>query len=341
MWPAVVEPVIDRLRRLDRSLRRTAKRSQRAREIYRWLMGRRQRLYLSLSAARSRFPKDEDRGVNPANMVWIFCTSRSGSTWLRSMLAELTGGKVWEEPKVGQLFGNFHNKAQEGQLGSPNFIMGEPTRGGWIHSIRNFTLDGARYAHPFIRLEDYLVIKEPDGAGGAPLLMEALPESRMVLLVRDPRDVAASALDATKKGSWMYETMDRVGWKQKEMSDRNPNRFVRGRAHAYLRQIGNAKRAYDLHTGPKALVRYEDLKSDTLSVMEEVCAALEIPAEKNELVRVVEKHSWENVPEKEKGGGKFYRKGTPGGWREDLTPEQAALVEKITAPLLEELYPPS
>ena len=48
-----------------------------------------------------------------------------------------------------------------------------------------------------------------------------------------------------------------------------------------------------------------------------------------------------NVPKQEKGGGKFYRKGTSGGWKEDLTPEQAALVEKITAPLLEEMYPES
>ena len=68
--------------------------------------------------------------MNPANMVWIFCTSRSGSTWLRSMLAELTGAKVWEEPKVGQLFGNFYDAAQKGQLGSTNFILGEPTRRG-------------------------------------------------------------------------------------------------------------------------------------------------------------------------------------------------------------------
>jgi hypothetical protein len=30
--------------------------------------------------------------------------------------------------------------------------------------------------------------------------MEALLESRMVLLVRDPRDVAASVLDAMRKG---------------------------------------------------------------------------------------------------------------------------------------------
>jgi hypothetical protein len=56
------------------------------------------------------------------------------------------------------------------------------------------------------------------------------------------------------------------------------------------------------------------------------------------LARAVEKHSWEYIPEEEKGEGKFYRKATPGGWREDLTPEQAKIVEEITAPLLKELY---
>ncbi len=35
----------------------------------------------------------------------------------------------------------------------------------------------------------------------------------------------------------------------------------------------------------------------------------------------------------------FYSKATPGGWREDLTPEQARIVERITASLFEELYP--
>jgi hypothetical protein len=35
-------------------------------------------------------------------MIWIFCTARSGSTWLRSMLHELVEGGVWEEPKVGR-----------------------------------------------------------------------------------------------------------------------------------------------------------------------------------------------------------------------------------------------
>jgi Sulfotransferase domain len=61
--------------------------------------------------------------------------------------------------------------------------------------------------------------------------------------------------------------------------------------------------------------------------------------DEGELERVVEKHSWENIPEEEKGEGKFYRKATPGGWREDLSPEQAEAIERITAPLMKELYP--
>ena len=89
---------------------------------------------------------------------------------------------------------------------------------------------------------------------------------------------------------------------------------------------------------PRSSVRYEDLRADTLGTMRRIYATLGIPVDEGELARAVEKHSWENIPEKKKGGGKFYRKATPGGWREDLTPKQIKQVERITAPLLEEYY---
>lgn len=330
------------MRGLDRALRRTAKRSRKVRRLYQRALGARQRVYLSAADFRKRLGRDYASecvsGVNPEMVVWIFCTSRSGSTWLRRMLVDLTGGKVWEEPKVGQLFGNFHEKAQKEQLESRDFVLGAPTRKGWAGSIRSFVLDGVRYVHPFIGPEQYLIVKEPDGAVGAPLLMEALPESRMVLLVRDPRDVAASAFDATRQGNWMYEATGDAE-RRNRLVRKRPEGFVRARARAYVRQMGNAKRAYDAHEGPKALIRYEDLKADTLGVMRRSCSALKIPFEEETLARVVENHSWENVPEKEKGEGKFYRKATPGGWREDLTPKQVRVIEEVTGPLLEDLYP--
>jgi len=72
--------------------------------------------------------------------------------------------------------------------------------------------------------------------------------------------------------------------------------------------------------------------------MRHIYEKLEIPAEERDLARVVEKHAWENIPDGKKGAGKFYRKGSPGGWAENLTPEQVETVESITAPLLQRCY---
>ena len=73
--------------------------------------------------------------------------------------------------------------------------------------------------------------------------------------------------------------------------------------------------------------------------MRRIYSALEIPVDEGELLRAIEKHAWESIPQDQKGEGKFYRKAIPGSWREDLTAEQAQIVEKVVAPLLNQLYP--
>ena len=280
----------------------------------------------------------QPRGVNPENVIWIFCTARSGSTWLKSMLNDLVEGEVWEEPKVGRLFGEFYSRyAREkpNQLGRVNYVLGDPTREAWTKALRDFVLQTAWASHPSITPERYLIVKEPGGAIGAPLLMDALPESRMVLLVRDPRDFAASVLDAIKKGGWMYEGLDE--WARRDLSsERAVLRYLKVLSKQYVRQMSNGKKAFDSHEGRKIVLKYDDLREDTLGTMRHLCAALAIPVDEQRLARAVVRHSWEKVPEREKGAGKFYRKATSGGWQEYLTPEQAKIVEDITAPLMEE-----
>jgi len=273
-------------------------------------------------------------GVRPENMIWIFGTGRSGSTWLSSMMGDMSRQTLWGEPWVGALFGNFYYNQDEGLRQNPQFILGRH-RESWLKSIRNFVLDAAGATFPNLKKDDYLVIKEPNGSIGAPLLMEALPESRMILLVRDPRDVVASSMDAHREGSWHYTRRNL----QESLADEEPDAFVQRRAYKYLWYVGNSKRAYDDHQGPKVLVRYEELRADTLGTMERIYSSLGIPVDEAELSEAVKKYSWENIPEEEKGEGRFYRKAKPGGWREDLTPEQVKVVERITAPLLEEFYP--
>jgi hypothetical protein len=284
----------------------------------------------------------EAGGIRAENIVWIFGAGRTGSTWLAAMMDELKGQTVWREPLVGALFGNLYYDRAKHLIGKPgkHYILGDGYRHSWLGSIRAFVLREATGRFPEAAGPGrFLVIKEPNGSFGAPLLMEALPESRMVLLVRDPRDVTASSMDARRTGGWQYE--NRRKWKPKSPVDKDPDAFVRSRAESYLQRVGFAKQAYDAHKGRKALVRYEELRADTLGTMRRIYSELGISVDEGELRRAVEKHSWESIPEEKKGEGKFYRKATPGSWREDLTPEQAKTVEEITAPLLNELYPSS
>ena len=185
------------------------------------------------------------------------------------------------------------------------------------------------------------MIKEPHGSVGAPLLMKALPESRMIFLVRDPRDVAVSAMDAHRKGSRPSKrrmTKRPELFEEDQEADKQPDSFIEGHAKTYLHNIKLTEQAYKAHEGRKVQIRYEDLRADTLATMKLIYSALEIPVDEGELARVVEKRSWENIPEDEKGPGKIRRKASPKGWKDDLTPRQVEIIEKEAAPILDRFY---
>ncbi len=297
-------------------------------------------------AARRLAGRIGTRRIKAERVVWIFGAARVGSTWLASMMGDLGKNAVWNEPLIGAMLGDFHYERASHRANGPgkNYILGQMHSDIWQGAVRDLILKGA--AARFPEAGGHVVIKEPNGSKGAPLLMEALPKSKMILLVRDPRDALASSMDARREGSWRDERRkarsEARGTKvPKTMTDEDTKSFVKSRAAGYLQHMGNAKLAFDAHRGRKILVRYEDLRADTLGAMERICADLEVPTSEEELAAVVERHAWENIPEEDKGEGKIRRKAKPGGWREDLTEEQIKMVERITAPLLDEFYPES
>jgi hypothetical protein len=276
--------------------------------------------------------------VKPQNMIWIFGAGRTGSSWLSAMMADLEGHNRWNEPYVGNLFGaSYYVNVGERMRARDDFIFGERYRDAWLNSIRNFVLEGANVRFSGMDKGGYLVIKEPNGSMGAPLVMKALPESRMVLLVRDPRDVVSSALAAQRKGSWGDQWRANRGGES--LADTDPDEFVRRWSNSLMLNLGKTKEAYETHRGFKTVVRYEDLREHTLETMRRLYSHLEIPVDAGSLAYVVEKYSWENVPEVKKGPDKPHRKATPGGWREDLLSGQARVVEEITASILDDFYP--
>jgi hypothetical protein len=298
---------------------------------------RRQQRKIRLLQEAQGLTSPDRSGVRPENIVWIFGTARTGSTWLGSMMGARKGYWRWREPKMGHLFGYyFHRHGEKGILDSRYKEI-------WLRSIRSLVLGvaNAKLSGDVSKQGvEYLVVQEPNGSAGAPWLLEAFPESRMIFLVRDPRDVVASQLDAFKKGSWGYMFTVSAGQQEwpDSLADTDPNAFVENVANRYVRDIGYVKQAYDLHSGPKVLVLYEDLRADTMGTMRRMYSALGLRVKERELARAVDKHAWESIPEDQKGEGKLRRKAMPGGWEEDLTPEQREIVERLTAPLLKVFY---
>lgn len=292
-------------------------------------------------AGRWRLIGTRADAIAPGKIVWMFGTARTGSTWISSVMGEMDGYSRWHEPLVGHLFGNLYYVRAGHRTRDEHFVLGGDKR-LWLDAVRNFVLETATARFPEVAREEggYLIVKEPHGSIGAPLLMEALPESRMILLVRDPRDVVASNLDAHRKGSWTYDVVKKGGKeKQETLADSDPDNFVKSQAARYVRDIGNAREALEAHEGRKIVLKYEDLRADTLGSLKRMYTTLDLPFDMGQLERVVEKHAWENIPEDQKGKGKFYRKGKAQGWREDLTPAQVEIVEQFTGSLIEEFYP--
>ena len=250
------------------------------------------------------------------------------------MMAELENQERWHEPFVGLLFGGFiyeRLKEADDLLNSPTFIMGEPYREAWLKSIRNFVLEGAAARYPELREDQYLVIKEPNGSVGAPLLSEATPDSRLIFLIRDSRDVVASRLDSFREGSWARQNRD---YSTAEKLNAHTQRL----AEDYVRMVSKVQEAYDGHPGKKAFVRYEDLRYDTINVLKTMYDALEVEVDEAQLEAAVAKHSWARIPDEKKGKDKFFRKAQTGSWREDLSPEQIKIIEDTTGALLSRYY---
>lgn len=275
-------------------------------------------------------------GVPASNLIWVFSPGgRSGTSWLAAMLKGSLGARMWNEPLIGKMLGEFYTRRLNR---TPNFIFGEAHRESWERGIRLLILDGVKSRHPDAT-EKFVIMKEPSGTIGAPLLSQALPDSRMVLLIRDPRDIISSVLDGHKQGNWSGRGRRWRAANDDRTPNLEPDAMAKRRAHRLMEHMNQAREAFESHPGPKFQITYEDLRADSLPMMRRMLTELDVPIDETRLEEVVSKNTWENIPDEEKGEGKIRRKAKPGGFEEDLTPKQRAMIEQITEPLLDHYYP--
>ena len=262
------------------------------------------------------------------NLLWVFSYPRSGSTWLtRELLSH--GTHCWDEPLIGQHLACFVGKGDSGanrrlvdlQRDRQDYFFCDAYRDTWRFHARTLILN--RIHCQIQDLERPIVIKEPNGSMGADLIMACLPGSRMVVVLRDGRDVIDSLLDARAQGAWATDTSQAV----------SPDvrlAHIESEAYLWVERMTALLKLFAGHPGDlRYLLRYEHLRSNTRHELEKLYAFLGIDIPEDRLAKLVEKYTFENLPAKKKGKGKPRRSARPGAWKDNLTAEEQALLNEI------------
>jgi hypothetical protein len=281
-------------------------------------------------------------------LVWIFGSSRSGSTWLLRMLSEVDGVVPVDDPHLGHHLGVWRpiplawaaspdppdlTTLLDLKKEQPGYFFSERYRDHWWEPLRHlietrFEAQAQDHLDGF-RGDPTFVVKEP-GSHVAGLLTDLFPQSTLVFLLRDGRDVVDSWLDAYQDGSWAIPegAFPVAPWGRLAL--------VRWLAEVWVFRTNEVRRAYEARDPSlRAMVRYEELRSETARTLERICSAIGLPAGSAE--RIAERHSYEQVPADERGEAKAIRSASPGSWKENLTAEERQAAEEIMGPTLAEL----
>ncbi len=256
-------------------------------------------------------------------MVWLTGSGRSGSTWLGTQLLNHPENLIWDEPYIGNHFASVSD--WQTNRGDPYFLS-KKYQDVWKYHLRKLILNRAHAQ--FSTTAKNIIIKDPNAGFGAPAVVGALPDSKMIFLIRDGRDVVDSQINATNKGSW---NENGVIW----ATDKGRNERIKKFAKNWANSLKHVSFAFENHSPEnRLLVKYEDLRTDTLAQTKRVYSFLDVSITDEDLASKVDKYAFENIDEDLRGDGKFYRSAKVGGWKEAFSGEEHDTIMGISEPIL-------
>ena len=285
-------------------------------------------------------------------LCWIFGSSRSGSTWLLRMLSELDRVVPIDDPHLGHHLGVWRpiplawateqdppelRTLPDFKRDRRDYFFSDRYRDQWAPALRSlietrFDAQVHDVAASREVSDPMVVVKEP-GSHVADLLFSLFPNSRLIFLVRDGRDVVDSWMDAYSHGSW---ALDEGAY---PLAQEGRLHMIKWLSTVWTYRIAVVQAAYERGVGStRLMVRYEDLLADPVAKLVQICDTLGLDASRERLALIARDHSYARVSHAHKGGGKEVRAAKPGGWRVNLSAEEQKAMLEIMGDKLAELH---
>lgn len=272
------------------------------------------------------------------NLVWIFASPRSGTTWLSSQLLS-HDTEIFGEPLIGshladsRELGRTFIRRYEEQSAREHYFFCDQYKHAWQPFVRKLIL--SRIHAQFQTLDTPIVVKEPNGSMAADMISQCLPNSKIIVLVRDGRDVLNSKITALSKGGYA-EKMS--GGKFKPLSGQRRRNHLLLSAREWVKLVEVLQDTYNNHnTKLRTFLKYEDLIQDTKPILRELYQFIGVDIPEERLNSIVETTNAKNMGSSNKGIGTTVQFATSGVWKERFSQEEVALIEDIISPGLTNL----
>jgi len=269
----------------------------------------------------------KDEHVLEQRMVWILGYIRSGTTWLGRDLLQHKTNVYWHEPYLG-----WHlDVIKEWHWGREEYFFSYYHKHNWLPWLKKLILE--RTYSQVQTLEKNVIIKEPNGSGSAETIMQCFPDSKLIFLLRDGRDVVDSILDAHQPNSWNADNP--ITKFEPILGNEMRDKVIKQYSSEWVRITKAVWQSYSNHN-PKLrlLVKYENLLENTFYELKKIYQFLEINILDAELHAIIKSGSFDNIPSSQKGSGKFYRSASPGSWKKNLSQHEKALMHSIMSDTL-------
>jgi len=281
----------------------------------------------------------DEESILETKIFWIVSSGRSGSSWLTDMLKnpEIV---LWIEPFIGEHLGVIGKKTRDPQtkkirtitrydLASKrsDYFFSTTHKINWFPVLKNLVLMRAYSQAQTIKKK--IIIKDPTINRIMDLIFECFPNSNLIYLIRDGRDNVDSHIAMHGEDTWA---------KLRPIPSKNEKiNLIRDYSNNWCENQERISTMFKkIDPKKRLMIKYEDLRTDTLSIVKKIYDFLNIEISEKKLKKIVDKNDWDNIPDSKKGPKEFRRSALIGGWKKNFTDDEQKLMNSIMGETLEQ-----